>query len=81
MKSSHLNSVENLTLKSALKAKRGMYNGLVLLYKLNSPLLGFHSFPGVRLFQGVRLFFLPIFPGGTFIPDGTINSYLRVTKI
>ena len=78
MKSSHLNSVENLTLKSALKAKRGMYNGLVLLYKLNSPLLRFHSFPGVRLFQGVQLFFLPIFPGGTFITDGTINSYLRV---
>ena len=36
-------------------------------------------FQGVLLFQAVRLFFLPNFPGGTFIPDGTVIPYYRVS--
>ena len=35
-------------------------------------------FKGVRLFQRAHLLFFPNFPGGMFIPDGTIIPYFRV---
>ena len=41
----------------------------------------FWVFKGVRLFQGVCLLFSPNFPGGTFIPDGTIIPYFRVMYV